>query len=147
MNLAHAVFFNFFHGASLGSAGVDTHDGGRRDEAYDEEFSRRDEEIREARLRLRDQLREVVLGVTGKPVPLDASPKELAAIARKSEAFDYRAALQEISRLDAEAKALARARDEVVRAELERAGREQLRQQQRRLRRQEEEALLLLLLK
>ena len=115
----------------------DTHDGAD-ERKHDEEFRRRDEEIREARQRLRDQLREVVFGVTRKPPPLEASAKELAAIARKSESFDYQAALREISRIEGEAKELA--------ADRERRSRNAEDERRRRLRRQEEEAIVLLLL-
>lgn len=117
-------------------SGEDTHDG------VDEEFRKRDEKIRRDRESLRDQLRDVVFGVTRKPPPLEASPKELASIARKSESFDYRGTLQEIARIEEASRLLARERSERETQRLQDsfvAGR-------KRLRRQEEEALLLLLL-
>lgn len=126
--------------------GIDIHDGGeriRRD--ADEEFRRRDEEILDARNRLREQLRDAVFGVTRKPPPLDASPKELASIARKSGAFDYRGALAELSRLEADAARLARDREERKQA-FESDLREQMAKRVKARLRQEEEALLLLLL-
>ena len=111
----------------------DTHDG-VDERKRDEEFAKRDEEIRQARLKLRADLLSAVERVTGRPPSLDASPKELASIARKSESFDYRGALEQISRIEAEAKSIAREREEAQDGA------------KRRKRRQEEEALMLLLL-
>ena len=79
---------------------TDTHDG-FRDEATSKAIKKRDQEFREARIRLRTQLLQAVEKVTGKPPPLDASLKQLASIARKSESFDYKAMLEEIKGIEA----------------------------------------------
>ena len=115
----------------------DAHDGFRRgqdDREADELFRKRDEEIREERARLRATLLDAVERVTGRPPPLDASPKELAAIARKSESFDYRGTLRTIARLQEESAALAAEREGRIRNEAK-----------AKQRRQEEEAILMLL--
>lgn len=109
-------------GAGSESTG-DTHDG----DAYrrhTEATRLRDEEYRRKREDLRSQLLAAVERVTGKPPPLDQSLKQLAAIARKSEGFDYQQVLRDIQAIESirADEALSTARDiEVRRLEDERA--------------------------
>jgi hypothetical protein len=86
-------------GDAVPAVTTDTHDGDtyRR---HTEETRRRDEEYRRKREELRAQLLTAVERVTGKPPPLDQSLKQLAGIARKSEGFDYDAALRDIAAID-----------------------------------------------
>ena len=81
-----------------GSSG-DFHDGDYT--RIDEALRKQEQAFRQARDKLRSDLLRAVEKVTGKPPPLDMPLKGLAAIARKSEGFDYEAMLNEITALEA----------------------------------------------
>lgn len=129
--------------------GTDTHDDVSD---LDRTLRRRDAEIKREREKLRADLLAAVERVTGKPPPLDAPYRQLAAIARKLPGFDYRAMLADIERIERESEEAARSAREFLQraqqqADAARAAQEALALKRRiEQDREDEEALMTILL-
>lgn len=153
MITTHLALFSFFKGMGSPSS-RDTHDGIDDVTDLDRAIRKRDEEFKRRREKLRADLLRAVTSVTGKPPPLDAPLKSLAAIARP--AIDYREVIRDIEDIETRSReaasagvdAIERRQAEQAKAAIEAAQSLELARRveaARKLRRMEEEATLMLL--